>query len=67
MTSTGNATRTAIVTGAARGIGRGIAERLAKDGLDVAVADLPGMSEELSEVAAGIEKTGRRASPCTPT
>ncbi|RKN10551.1 acetoin reductase [Streptomyces radicis] len=61
MNSASNAARTAIVTGAARGIGRGIAERLARDGLDVAVADLPGMRQELDEVAAAIEKTGRRA------
>ncbi|MEU6605770.1 acetoin reductase [Streptomyces shenzhenensis] len=54
-------TRIAIVTGAARGIGRGIAERLAKDGLDVAVADLPAMREELDQVVAAIEKQGRRA------
>lgn len=33
-------TRTAIVTGAARGIGAGVAKRLAADGLSVAVLDL---------------------------
>jgi 3-oxoacyl-[acyl-carrier protein] reductase len=33
-------TRTAIVTGAARGIGAGIAQRLAADGMKVAVLDL---------------------------
>jgi len=33
-------TRTAVVTGAARGIGAGVAKRLAEDGLAVAVIDL---------------------------
>lgn len=37
--------KTAIVTGAAQGIGRAIAENLAQAGADIAVADLdPGRS-----------------------
>jgi meso-butanediol dehydrogenase/(S,S)-butanediol dehydrogenase/diacetyl reductase len=36
------AQRSAMITGAARGIGRAIAARLAADGLAVSVADLPG-------------------------
>ncbi len=51
--------KTAIVTGAAQGIGRAIAEALAAVGADVAVADLdPGRSQE---TVAAITKMGRRA------
>lgn len=51
--------KTAIVTGAAQGIGRAIAESLAQAGADIAVADLdPGRS---LETIAAIEKLGRKA------
>jgi NAD(P)-dependent dehydrogenase (short-subunit alcohol dehydrogenase family) len=49
-----------LITGAARGIGRGIALRLADDGFDVAVNDLPG-TQELDEVVEMIVTKGRRA------
>ena len=51
--------KTAIVTGAAQGIGRAIAEALARAGADVAVADLdPGRSQD---TVTAITKLGRRA------
>ncbi|MDR7303733.1 acetoin reductase [Haloactinomyces albus] len=53
--------RVALVTGAARGIGKGIALRLAADGLDVAVNDIEANSDQLKEVAEQIESTGRRS------
>lgn len=50
--------RTAIVTGAAQGIGREIAARLAKDGLSVTLADLPSNEEALAASAAAITAAG---------
>ncbi len=51
--------KTAIVTGAARGIGRAIAETLASRGADVALCDL--REEWLEESAAAVQALGRKA------
>ena len=53
-------TRVALVTGAARRIGRATALRLAEDGLDVAVNDLPD-APGLEDVVREIESKGRRS------
>lgn len=53
--------RTAIVTGAAQGIGSGIALRLAMDGLAVTLADLPSSRDLAEAVAAEITASGGTA------
>ncbi|KAJ7444592.1 NAD-P-binding protein [Mycena galericulata] len=52
----------ALVTGAAQGIGRCIALKLADDGFDVAVNDLSTYSEELGKVVEEILAKGRASS-----
>lgn len=55
-----NTARVALVTGAAQGIGRGIALRLAKDGFDIALVDLK--ADKLEAVKKEVEALGRKAS-----
>jgi len=50
-------TRVAVVSGAAGGLGQACAERLARDGLDVVIADV----KTAQETVALIERAGRRA------
>ncbi|MFD7493151.1 SDR family NAD(P)-dependent oxidoreductase [Streptomyces sp. NPDC059832] len=50
--------RTAVVTGAARGLGRSFAVGLAEAGADLVLVDLPG-AEGVAETAAAIEALGR--------
>lgn len=51
--------KVAIVTGAAQGIGKGVALEYAKNGADLAILDLNG--EKLAETAREIEALGRKA------
>ncbi|MFC1462491.1 3-oxoacyl-[acyl-carrier-protein] reductase [Verrucomicrobiota bacterium] len=51
--------KVAVVTGAARGIGRVIAEELGREGADLAICDLK--EEWLSDTAGAVEGMGRKA------
>jgi NAD(P)-dependent dehydrogenase (short-subunit alcohol dehydrogenase family) len=51
--------KVAIVTGAASGIGRATALRLAQDGADIVLADVN--IDRLTEVASEVERLGRQS------
>ena len=54
-------TRIALITGAAQGIDHAIALRLASDGLDIALNDIPSKLDALNKVVKEVEALGRRA------
>ena len=51
--------KVAIVTGGARGLGRGIAAVLAEEGADIAIADVK--ADEAVATVAVVEEAGRKA------
>jgi NAD(P)-dependent dehydrogenase (short-subunit alcohol dehydrogenase family) len=55
--------RTALITGAARGIGRGCAIALAQAGADLALGFLDAGSADARSLVAAVESLGRRAVP----
>ncbi len=60
MAEGNGSSRIALVTGAARGIGWGIALRLAADGLDMAVNDIGVNADQLEGAAEELVGTGWR-------
>lgn len=52
--------RAAFVTGGGQGIGRAIALRLARDGHDISIADIPAAQARVDEVVKEIQSYGRK-------
>lgn len=52
--------RTALITGGDSGIGRAVAIAFAREGCDVAISYLPQEQSDADDVAAWVEKAGRR-------
>ena len=57
----GYSPRVAIITGSARGLGFAIAQRLADDGIDIVINDLPSEIEQINEAVEVIKKKGRKS------
>ena len=58
--------KTAVVTGAARGIGRGIALALAENGMNVVLSDLAAASAKDAEELRALQVIERRKHRCRP-